>query len=452
MPAAPGREVPPAATVEQDKALAAERDIAYVRLAVILFNVAVYWPVMRGQGLPWLAFGISVFALGYALYVVVARPYLRYPILSAALFTAITDSVLITFWILATGGFASPFYLLWYLSLVAVSFRYDHRATIVATVLYVACYAILLALLGELLPNVVDVLVRCVYIALVGALGVLLAQETTRAFAAREALQGQMEREHRQQAEKEVEQLREMNRFKTTFINAAAHELNTPLTPLQLQLHILEKLEKQENPEQRRRAMTILHRNVDRLAVLVQDMLDVARLQSGRLSIAREPADLALVVRDAVETYRGPAEAKGIHIVVEGPPSLVVAIDPKRASQIIYNLVSNAVKYTPPEGHVTLRYGGDEHVVRVEVEDNGLGFSEEQRAKMFTPFGQAHVGQVSAPGTGLGLFISRGIAERHGGTLEVRSAGPGKGATFVCVLSQHAKPGDEDQDAPSLGG
>lgn len=428
--------MPAPVPADQEKALAAERDIAYIRLAVILFNIAVYWPLMRGQGIPWLAFSVSAVALGYAFYVVLARPYLRFPILSAAMFTAITDSVLITLWILATGGFDSPFYLLWYLSLVAVSFRYDHRSTMVATALYVACYVVLLALLGELLPNLVDVLVRCVYIALVGALGVLLAQETTRVYVANVALEDKVEQDRRDQADKEMARLRELDRFKTSFINAAAHELNTPLTPLQLQLHVLQKAEEVGNKEQRARAMTILHRNVDRLALLVQDMLDVARLQSGRLSIEREPVDLATLVRDAVDTYKGPAEAKAIHIAVEGPDSLVVAVDPKRASQVIYNLVSNSIKYTPANGQVTVRFRGDDRQVRIEVEDNGLGFSEDQRAKMFMPFGQAHVQQVSAPGTGLGLFISRGIAERHGGTLEAHSPGPGKGAAFVCTLSQ----------------
>jgi signal transduction histidine kinase len=205
---------------------------------------------------------------------------------------------------------------------------------------------------------------------------------------------------------------------------------------MQLQLHILDKAEEMGNQETRRRAMGILRRNVERLALLVQDMLDVARLQSGRITIDRAPADLAVVVRDALETYKGPADAKSIAIGVEGPESLVVAIDAKRTSQILYNLVSNAVKYTPPAGRVHVSYSGDEKTVRIVVEDSGLGFSAEQLQRMFVPFGQAHAGQVSAPGTGLGLYISRGIAEQHGGQLDATSPGPGLGARFVCTLSQ----------------
>lgn len=426
----------------QEKALAAERDIAYVRLAVILFNVAVYWPLLRHQGIPWLALTISVIAVTYAFYVVLARPYLRWPILQAAMFTAVSDAILITLWIFATGGYDSPFHLLWFLSLLAVSFRYDYQATMWATGMYVGCYVGLLAVMGHLLPNAGDILVRCVYIALAGALGVLMAQESTRAFASRDVLAHEVEQERRDQEIREVERLREMDRFKTDFLNAAAHELNTPLTPLQLQLHLLTNAEETGNPEARKRALAIVRRNVERMALLVQDMLDVARLQSGRLAIQRQPADFAAVVRDAIETYRPPAEAKGIHIEVEGPDALVVAIDPKRTSQILYNLVSNAIKYTPQGGHVTVRYGGDAKQVNFEVQDNGLGFTAEQLARMFVPFGQAHVEQVSAPGTGLGLFISRGIAERHGGRLDASSPGPGQGATFVCVLAQTGPPAD----------
>lgn len=442
--------VPAAPPALPGKTLAAERDIAWVRFAVILFNVADYWGVLSGQGIPWLAAAVSVVALAYAVFVLVARPYLQWPVMQAASFTALTDSALITVWILATGGFASPFHLLWFLSLLAVSFRYDERATLAATGLYVGCYVLLLAVLGQLLPNLVEVTVRVVYISLAGALGVLMAHETAKAFEARDAMAGQVQAEHRRQEELELERLRELDRFKTDFLNAAAHELGTPLTPLQLQVHLLQADE--VPPETRRRALTIVSRNVDRLTLLVQDMLDVARLQSGRLEIRREAADLAALVHDTVETFRPAAGDKHMAVHVDGPESLVVAIDPKRTSQILYNLLSNAIKYTPPKGKVTLRYGLEGGRVRLQLQDTGLGFTEEQRQRMFVPFGRLHSHQMAAPGTGLGLFICRGIAERHGGRLEASSPGPGKGSTFTCLLSQEGPaPGDGDRDGEAGG-
>jgi signal transduction histidine kinase len=445
---AAARPVPDPAALP-GKTLAAERDIAWVRLAVIVFNVAAYWSVLHPLGIPVLAAAVSVVALAYASYVIAARPYLRWPILRAALFTAVTDSALITLWILATGGYHSPFYLLWFLSLLAVSFRYDARATLAATLLYVACYAALLAALGQLVPHWFDVLVRSVHVALAGALGVLMAHETARAFRARDELAGQVQAEQRRLEERELERLRELDRFRTDFLNAAAHELGTPLTPLQLQTHLLRS--EGTPPEARRRAVDIVARNVDRLTLLVQDMLDVARLQSGRVEIRREAVDLAALVHDAIETFRPAAGEKGTAVEAEGPPSLVVAVDPKRTSQILYNLLSNAIKYTPPKGRVTLRYGlGEGGAVRLEVRDTGLGFTGEQRQRMFAPFGRLHVDQMAAPGTGLGLFISRGLAERHGGRLDAESPGPGLGATFTCVLSQHGPPPVEEGPAAGL--
>ncbi len=411
----------PGPSPAEQKALAAERRIAIVRAAVIVFNVAAYYTLLpHGQGIPALAAAISVVALTYGFFVLALQPYRWWPVMRAALFTALTDGVLIVLWVAATGGFASPFHLLWLLSMMAVAFRYDSKATLVATVLYVGSYVALLAWQDTLAINAAEVLVRCTYITLAGLLGALLAHDSARAFEAR--------------AQEEMEHLRDLDRFKTQFINSAAHELNTPLTPLRLQVHLLQRLGRGGDPEARARAVAIVGRNVERLALLVQDMLDVARLQSGRLQLRRTQIDVAGLVRDAAETYQAPAEAKQLRLSLDGPAALPARLDGPRVSQILYNLVSNAVKYSPPGGTVRIRYSGDAQQVTLQVEDEGPGFSAQQKARMFAPFSQVHTDTHSVPGTGLGLFISRGIAERHGGTLDAVSAGTGKGATFTCVL------------------
>lgn len=411
----------------EQKAFAAERRIAIVRAAVIAFNVAAYYVLLPpGTGIPALAAVISFVASAYAAFVLAAQPYRWWPVMRAALFTALTDGVLIVLWVAASGGFSSPFHLLWLLSMMAVAFRYDSKATLVATVLYVASYLLLLLWEGTLADNAVEVLVRCTYIALAGLLGALLAHDSARAFEAR--------------AEEEMQRLRELDRFKTQFINSAAHELNTPLTPLRLQLHLLQRLGRDGDPVARARAVDIVSRNVERLALLVQDMLDVARLQSGRLQLRRTTVDVAVLVRDAIDTYRAPAEAKRIELVPDGPAALPARLDGPRVSQVLYNLVSNAVKYSHDGGSVRIRYSGDEQQVTVQVEDRGPGFTAAQKARMFLPFSQVHTDTHTVPGTGLGLFISRGIAERHGGTLDAVSAGPGQGATFTCVLPGETQP------------
>lgn len=423
------------ASPAEEKALAAEKRIAIVRAAVIVFNVAAYYLLLPpGWGIPWLAAAVSVVALSYGFFVVAFQPYRWWPILRAALFTALTDGLLIVLWVAASGGFDSPFHLLWLLSMMAVAFRYESRATLVATGLYIASYVGLLALQGTLGPNAIEVLIRCTYIGLAGLLGALLAHDSARIFEEQARAQRALGERRREQEAHELGRLRELDRFKTSFISAAAHELNTPLTPLRLQVHMLERLGRTEDAEGRARSVRILARNVDRMALLVEDMLDVARLQSGKLKLERAPVDVAALVHDAIETYQAPADAKQVTLQAEGASSLVANVDGKRVSQILYNLVSNAIKYAARGSTVRVRCHGDDRQVTLQVEDRGAGFTEQQRASMFLPFSQVHTGDEAAPGTGLGLYISRGIAERHGGALDAVSGGPGLGATFTCVL------------------
>lgn len=425
----------PSDSPAEEKALAAEKRIAIVRAAVIAFNVgAYYWLLPDGFGIPWLAAVVSVVALTYAALVIAVRPYRWWPVMRAALFTALTDGALIVLWVAATGGVDSPFHLLWLLSMMAVAFRYESRATLLATGLYIGSYVALLAWQSTLVSHAVDVAIRCTYIGLAGLLGALLAHDSARIFEEQAQAHRRITERKREQEALELDRLRDLDQWKTEFINSAAHELNTPLTPLRLQLHLLQSSTRLEDTATRARAVTLLQRNVDRIGLLVQDMLDVARLQSGRMELRRQDTDLATLVHDALETYAEPAKAKAIHFSVEGPAQLPASLDGKRVSQILFNLVSNAIKYSPPGGRVGIRFAGDGHEVRFSVEDEGPGFTADQHSRMFVPFSQVHADGQQAPGTGLGLFISRRIAQRHGGTLDGVSAGHGKGAVFTCVL------------------
>jgi protein-histidine pros-kinase len=239
--------------------------------------------------------------------------------------------------------------------------------------------------------------------------------------------------------EREVQRLREQAEFKTNFLRTAAHEIGTPLTPIRIQMHILRDLLRSRGPkgyEEERKAAEILERNIQRLQVLVQDMLESARLQSGRLRLAVRPFDLAHVVHDVVETFQEPAIQTGIALDTMGPHVLPVVADPDRLSQVLYNLLSNAMKFTPSGGQIHVRVveePGDR--VRVTVEDTGAGFTAEGGARLFQPFTQLQ-DPTRKPhgGSGLGLYISRGIVEQHGGTLTGGSRGPGQGATFSFAI------------------
>lgn len=436
--------VPPAVPVSaaEAKAFAAEKNTAMVRLAVILFGVAVYWTLWHPRGIPWLAAAVSAVALVYGVYDAAFQPYRRFPALLTSRWTATTDATLIVLWLHGTGGADSLFYPLWYLSLVAVAFRYDWKATVVAAVLYVAAYTGLVAVTGGFPAAATEMVVRCGYLLLLGALGALLARSSATVFEERVRLAQRVHEQEAQAAvlrrEMEVRRLEEVNRFKTEFINSAAHELNTPLTPLLLQTHRL-RTAKALEPEERERLVGVLDRNLRRLAHLVQDMLDVARLQSGRLRLDRTPFDARRVLAESAETFADASRAKDVRVVVQAEEALPALGDARRIGQVLDNLVANAIKFTPPGGTITVEghRDGDGPVLRVS--DTGLGLRPDQVASLFQPFVRLHA-DLGIPGTGLGLYICRGIVEGHGGTIACESAGPGHGTTFTVRLPADPAP------------
>jgi protein-histidine pros-kinase len=239
--------------------------------------------------------------------------------------------------------------------------------------------------------------------------------------------------------EREVQRLREQAEFKTNFLRTAAHEIGTPLTPIRIQMHILRDLLRSRGEkgfEDERKAADILERNIQRLQVLVQDMLESARLQSGRLRLSPRPFDLAHVVHDVVETFQEPAIQTGIALDTSGPHVLPVVADPDRLSQVLYNLLSNAMKFTPAGGQIHVRVAEEPgERVRVTVEDTGAGFTQDDGRRLFQPFTQLQdPARKPHGGSGLGLYISRGIVEQHGGTLTGSSPGAGQGATFSFAI------------------
>lgn len=256
-----------------------------------------------------------------------------------------------------------------------------------------------------------DVLGRCL----------LYAVERRRSQDARRRLRDQ---------EAELQSMREMQALKTQFFNAAAHELGSPLTPIRLQAARLRELGATLDPAARR-SLEILERNVERMARLNQDILDVARLQAGRLPIDKRPVEVKALVRDAVDTFEPLAREAGIGLTATCPEGVLVEGDEQRLMQVLCNLVGNALKFTPRGGVVALDVVASGHDVRVSVRDNGPGLTTDQVARLFQPFSQV-LGerQPHGVGAGLGLFICRGIVELHGGRIACRSGGPGQGCTF----------------------
>ncbi|MEA3198763.1 MAG: hypothetical protein QOE90_191 [Thermoplasmata archaeon] len=244
----------------------------------------------------------------------------------------------------------------------------------------------------------------------------------------------------------EIERLRELDRLKTQFVNTLSHELRTPLTPLKVQLHIL-KNAPQEGPA-RQRAMDMLERNLARLSSLVDEFLEVARIQSGGLKLSKARADAGPILHESLESYHDVARANGVKLEVALDPALWADLDPKRISQVVFNLVGNAMKFTPKGGTIRVEARRKADAIQVRVSDTGVGLSAADIAKLFEPFSQAHdTMQKTNAGTGLGLFICRGIVESHGGRIGVDSDGPGKGSCFWFTLPAADGP-EADPQAP----
>lgn len=247
--------------------------------------------------------------------------------------------------------------------------------------------------------------------------------------------------EHARTQEVEAARLRELDELKTTFLNTAAHELATPLTPIKVQLAILNAQHKGDP------GFALLTRNIGRLERLVRDLLDASRLQAGRMSIHPSPRQLHSIISDALGAASLQARHAGIHLNADVPPQLEVEADELRISQVINNLLNNAIKFTPEGGHVDVTARNDGGFVRIDITDTGMGMEPAKVHLLFHPFQQLHApGTATETGTGLGLFISKGIIERHGGTIEARSPGPGQGSTFTIRIPQaHPAPPADPQ-------
>jgi len=229
------------------------------------------------------------------------------------------------------------------------------------------------------------------------------------------------------------EALRTADRRKDQFIATLAHELRNPLAPIRTAVAILGRDGTAEPDRAWSRA--VIERQVAHMARLVDDLLDVARVSSGKLLLRRERVTLATVVSAALETSRPALEAAGHKLVTRLPAAqAMLDADPTRLAQVLSNLLNNAAKYTAPGGAIEVSADRAGEEVVIAVVDNGMGFPPELARQIFEPFAQWAPAQHSAAGLGIGLSLVRGIVELHGGAVSAASEGPGKGSRFEVRL------------------
>lgn len=230
--------------------------------------------------------------------------------------------------------------------------------------------------------------------------------------------------------------LEEVSHLKTEFVSLVSHELRTPLTSIQGYVKLLLEGHTGKLNALQSEFLTTVNRNTEKLIALVNDLLDISRIESGRLELFMEPLDLSEVVANEIETLKAQANEKDIQIIVDFEEGLTkVKADSHRLGQIISNLLSNAIKYSPPHSKVKITANQMGKNVLVKVIDSGIGIAPEERAKLFQRFYRSSDQAVqSTHGTGLGLAITRYLVEMHGGKIWVESE-KGQGSTFSFTIS-----------------
>ena len=262
---------------------------------------------------------------------------------------------------------------------------------------------------------------------------------------------GVVGRKRAEEALKEyARKIEEANQKKSEFISDVSHELRTPLASIKGFTSTL-RGDNNIDLDTREDFMKIIEEETDRLTRIIEDLLDLSRIESGRIKLKRENIKLADLIIKSVETIREQAEKKHLELKTELPEKFpFVYADPDKISQVIINLLGNAIKYTE-QGEISVSARADNGYVQVDVSDTGKGISKEDIPKLFKKFTRLEANESKIPGTGLGLSITKALVELHGGEIFVESE-VGRGSKFSFKLPVSAVKGGENNENPRDAG
>ncbi len=336
------------------------------------------------------------------------------------------DTVVATLAVYLTGGYHSSFFVSYVFITIGAAFQLELVPTIIVTLgiglIYVgACYVNP----GDLQsPYAQYILSAKLLLLLVVAVlcGLLLEQ---------------LRREHRE-TEREREQvarLRALDELQNSFVSAVSHELRTPLTCIKTSVELLHATSHGPSEAQQVELIHTIEQHVGRLEALVTDLLEITRLEAGRVTLSKQPTDLRVLVKRAVEALHPLMERKQQTVYLHLPESLnPIEVDRRRIEQALTNILSNATKFTPKKGQIDVTLNEAPQSVQVCVADNGPGIPQEDQARVFEKFYVVKDGR-GLSGVGLGLYIARQMIELHGGQIWVQSQ-PGQGSTFGFSVPQ----------------
>ena len=232
--------------------------------------------------------------------------------------------------------------------------------------------------------------------------------------------------------------LKQLDKLKDEFVSVASHELRTPMTAIKSYLWMA--LDGRGGPvsEKQKEYLSRAYSSVDRLIRLVNDMLNVSRIDSGRVTIQLGAAQLPVLTKEVFDEVMPRVQELGLHLVMTDVPNLpTVLADADKIKEVLFNLIGNSLKFTPRGGTITVSFLKKDNMIETTVTDNGRGIAPENIEKLFTKFTmipESYGATTQIQGTGLGLYITKSVIELHGGRIWVQSAGLGKGAQFTFSL------------------
>jgi len=407
-----------------------ERFVSFIRFGVVSFNSVLYLTFPQNGERRTLALTIIAIAGVYAIVTLFYNPERLAPIV-LPIVNMVLDNVLIAIWLYATGGFDSPFFPLFYAEAAASVGRFGWLLGSLSAVGSALLYAGVVLVDGG--ASLYHSIARIGYIFVIVAFVGYVVEASRR--AERDATA----------AESAALAYAELSRLKTGFLTTVTHELRTPLTSIKGATSTLLRRDVDLGSAEMRSLLEMVDRQSGRLGKLIQDLIDMANLERGDLTIQMEPVDIAGLAKLEVEGARQ-VVAQQIAFETNGALPRVIC-DAPLISRALHNLIDNAAKFSPQDSEIKVSLYDRGRYVAVEVTDQGIGISPEEQGRIFDRFYQVDSSMTrKAYGTGVGLNIAMELVRMHRGDLQVESV-PGRGSTFRMILPKDAS----SQAEPSTG-
>jgi signal transduction histidine kinase len=401
-----------------------------VRWIGILLIAPIFWVVDLEAGTRIGAYAVVAFAAAFNF--AVQRAIRRGLGLDRfGVLTAIGDGFLnVAMLVVLGGGFGSPFSFFLFVNVLSIAMRFGYGPSLATAGLFIAVNAFMD--LATATPIDLAFFFRSAFLLVSALMASYLVEQGRRDQAALRASNDELRRAYADLAAAHQDLLK-IDEMKSCFIANVSHELRTPLTSVLAYSELLLTYD-DPPPETRREFLEIIHGESERLTRLINEVLDISKIESGALELRRDPIELRSLIASSARSHREAIRQRGLAFELDVPERLPLVVgDADRLQQVVANLLSNAMKFTPA-GAIRLSAWGEGESVLIAVSDTGVGIAPEDQARIFEKFHQVGDIMTAKPsGTGLGLAICRELVGAHGGRIWVESR-PGAGSTFLVAL------------------